>query len=47
MGSSFCEGGFSSAFELGGIGEPFVVFNVSLKHALTTSRIPARLEYLK
>src|SRR5690349_6418962 len=43
-GSSFCGGGLSSAFELGGIGEPLKVSSVRFKHALTSSRIHIKLQ---
>ena len=43
-GSSFCGGEVSSAFELGGIDEPFTVFSVNFKHAFTTSRVHIKLQ---
>jgi len=41
-GSSFCRGGVSASFELGGIGYSFAVFRVDSEHALTTSPIPIK-----
>src|SRR5262245_5051632 len=42
-GSSFCGAGGSSAFEIGGIGEPLKIFTLSFEHTLTTCWIHIKL----
>src|SRR5262245_18303273 len=42
-GSSFCGGGVSSAFEIGGVGEPLKIFTLSFEHTLTTCWIHIKL----
>src|SRR5262245_12496867 len=41
--TSFCGGGVSSAFEIGGIGEPLKIFTLSFEHTLTTCWIHIKL----
>src|SRR5262245_55247949 len=39
----FCGGGVSSAFEIGGVGEPLKIFTLSFQHTLTTCWIHIKL----
>src|SRR5262245_38221005 len=41
--SSFCGGGVSSAFEIGGVGEPLKIFTLSFEHTPTTCWIHKKL----